>query len=195
MEKTMCDNDIQLIMNIFLQILPPGEVESSHEYLERHKQAIKAAGRELKFLRLAEPDEKSPFGWRPTKLLIKFVAERVMMTGNSRRRLCEASSMYHLLRYAGYRKGNICNNVLSHRLLIALGLNRPLGGQDWVTSDLHRLLCEGYRVKIAERIARRNRRLYGRRHRRDRREGDLVAQQAGAERFGDGTYVVIANER
>jgi hypothetical protein len=58
----MWDSDIRLIVNIFQKILPSLEAENSVEYLERHKHAVKAAGRELKFLRLAEPDEKSPFG-------------------------------------------------------------------------------------------------------------------------------------
>jgi hypothetical protein len=58
----MWDNDIQLILNIFQQILPPGEIENSVEYLERHTDEIKVADRELKFLQLAKTDKTSPFG-------------------------------------------------------------------------------------------------------------------------------------
>jgi hypothetical protein len=183
----MWDNDVQLVVKIFQQILPLRQMDNSVDYLERHKGEIEAAGRQLKFLQLVKFDKKSPLGWRPTELLLKYLAERVTVR-RSRRPLYEASSMYLLVRYTALNFGK---NIFSRELLIALGLIRSRGGEDWVTSDLHRLLCDGC---CAERIARR-RKLYWRRRRREQREGGIVAQQAiGAERLGDGKYVIFVDK-
>jgi hypothetical protein len=145
----MWDTDIQLVVKIFQQIIPLEEVETPVEYLERHKHLIAAAGRELEFLQLAMPDNKSPLGWRPTPLLMKFMAKR--RTAKKAKPLYPAAIMFNLLAdyVNGYSADRGQSIILSDEILLAAGL---LVGDDdeyfpYVTRRLHNLFCAGYFAK------------------------------------------------
>lgn len=170
-DEDTSDKDIQLIIEIFQQIYqPPGEaIDNSIEYVKRYNKFIKIAGPELNFLQLADPDKQSPFGWRPTSLLMAYIAQR--LTGKKSKRLYEAEPMYDLLRdyifgppksfndeVIGQRETFGNHSSLARKLLVALGLLRPGERDDWVTSELHHLFCIGCQLKRKERIQRKNRR-------------------------------------
>jgi hypothetical protein len=168
-DERTCDNDIQLVVEIFQQIYQPqGEViDNPTEYVKRCKKLIKSAGPELNFLGLAHPDKKSPFGWRPTSRLRTYIAQR-LLGKKSKGLLYEAEPMYEILRdyifgpakpfdaddVMGPRE-MFGNHFLARDLLVALNLLRPGKQGDWVTSELHDLFCSGCRFKRKERIRRR----------------------------------------
>jgi len=43
------------------------------EIRAKHGDLLESAGRLFKYLYLGEPDKRSPFGWRPTRLLLKII--------------------------------------------------------------------------------------------------------------------------
>jgi hypothetical protein len=142
--KKMWSDDIQQIVNLFHNRLHFGEViKDPVDYLEALKPELRAAGPELEFLQLAVPDKKSPFGWRPTALLMEYIAE-----GNTTKPLYEVDIFWELLAdsvfgYKARRKEE--GSVFTSELLEAVGL---LHGEDWsdlwVTEALHNLFHNGY---------------------------------------------------
>ena len=144
-------NDIRQIVDLFHSRLHVGEViKDPVDYVEALEPELRAAGPELKFLQLAVPDKKSPFGWKPTPRLMEFIAER--KNRKKSKRLYEADIMWELLSdYAfGYGNGAGNGSIFIRELLIAIGVLREYGGSDWVTEDFHILFGNGYFHKLKD---------------------------------------------
>jgi hypothetical protein len=142
--KKLWSNDIQKVVELFHKRIHVGEViKHAIEYVEAYKPELRAAGSELQFLQLAVADNKSPFGWKPTALLMEYIAE-----GNTTKPLYPHEIFWELLRdsvfgYEDRRKEN--GSIFTSELLEAVGL---LHGEDWselwVTEALHNLFNDGY---------------------------------------------------
>jgi hypothetical protein len=148
LETKMYDN-INKIVAIFQERFHAGEViMDPAKYVAEYKEELEAAGPELTFLQLATLDKKSPFGWKPTKLLMEFIAKR--KTAKKSKRLYEADTWYQLLTdYAfGYESDRGSGSVFTHELLVAIGLmHEEDGSAGWVTETLHNLFDHGYYAK------------------------------------------------
>jgi hypothetical protein len=74
--KPMLDNDVYLVLKIFHRNLTTGPSEEfvPDQYIEKYHSYIKSAGTLFQYLGLAEPDESSPLGWRPTALFMSLIA-------------------------------------------------------------------------------------------------------------------------
>jgi len=81
----MLDNDIYLIAEVFRRsskatygakkIIKPCEL-SAERYIELSANDMRSVGKMFEFLGLAQPDGKSPIGWKPTNTLMQLIAER-----------------------------------------------------------------------------------------------------------------------
>jgi hypothetical protein len=146
--KKMWSNDIRQIVNLFHSRLHVGEViKDPVDYVDALKPELRAAGPELKFLQLAVPDKKSPFGWKPTPRLMEFIAEPKKRKKS--KRLYEADVMWGLLSDYAFGYGNRAGNgsIFIRELLLAVGLVQEYEGSDWVTDDLQSLFGNGYYAK------------------------------------------------
>ena len=144
-------DDIRQIVDLFHNRLHFGEViKDPIDYVEALKPELRAAGPELKFLQLAVPDKKSPFGWKPTPRLMGFIAER--KNRKKSKRLYEADIMWMLLNdyVFGYRNRAGNRSVFTRELLLAIGVLQEYGDFEWVTEDLHVLFNNGYYNKLEE---------------------------------------------
>jgi hypothetical protein len=147
-ETKMWNDDIRQIVAILQEQFHVGEVKTDPvEYVAQFKKQLEAAGSELKFLQLATPDKKSPFGWKPTPRLMELVAKR--KTAKKPKRLYEADIWYQLLDDCvfGYNSDRDQGSVFTRELLLALGLLHEGDLGDWVTEDLHILFGNGYFAK------------------------------------------------
>lgn len=146
----MQSSDIRQVVGILQERFQVGEVITDPIlYVEEYRSEIQAAGRELEFLQLAYSDNGSPLGWRPTPLLMKFIARRC--SARKAKPLYGAAIMYNLLADCvfGYRADRGSSIILSSEILLAVGL---LAGDDdeygpYVTRKLHRLFRDGYFAK------------------------------------------------
>jgi hypothetical protein len=149
--EKMWSNDIRQIVDLFHSRLHFGEViKDPVDYVEALKPELRAAGPELKFLQLAVPDKKSPFGWKPTPRLMEFIAEP--KTRKKSKRLYEADIMWELLSdyVFGYGNGAGNGSIFIRELLLAIGVLGEYGGSDWVTEDFQILFDTGYYDKRKE---------------------------------------------
>jgi hypothetical protein len=149
--EKMWSNDIRQIVDLFHSQLHFGEViKDPVDYVEALKPELRAAGPELKFLQLAVPDKKSPFGWKPTPRLMEFIAER--KNRKKSKRLYEADIMWELLSDYAFGYGNSAGkgSVFVRELLLAIGVLGEHGGSDWVTEDFQILFDNGYYDKRKE---------------------------------------------
>lgn len=112
-------------------------IKSSTGYIEKYKAELRSAGPELKFLGLAMPDQKSPLGWRPTPLLMEFIAKRKIEKKS--KPLYEAYIMEQLISdyVFGYEADRGEGSPFAYFLLDSIGLRHYDGDTYWVTEDLH----------------------------------------------------------
>jgi hypothetical protein len=147
--EAVWSNDIRQIVKLFQETFQLGDViRDPVEYVKEYKSQLRAAGPELKFLQLAKPDKKSPFGWRPTPLLMKLVAERG--TTEKGRPLYEVDLMYQLLcdYVFGYKADREKGGVFIREILLATGLIHGDRFDDgMVTERLQTLFYNGYFAK------------------------------------------------
>jgi hypothetical protein len=150
----MWSNDIRQIVELFQSRVHVQKVINDPvEYVKVFERMLRALGPELKFLQLAVPDKKSPFGWKPTPRLMQFIAKRKHHRKKSKPSYAADTMWYLLSDYAlGY--GNAPKpghgNVLTRQLLLAVGLIRKIGDTDWVTEAFHYLFNESYYNKLDE---------------------------------------------
>ena len=141
----MWSKDIKQLVVLFQETFQAGEViKDPAEYVAKYRRHIKAAGPELTFLQLATPDKSSPFGWKPTPLLMEFIAER--KTSKKLRRLYQANMWWqYLADYVyGYRSDRSDGSQFTRELLVAVGLMHEDDWDGWVTEVLHNLFDNGY---------------------------------------------------
>jgi hypothetical protein len=76
--NTRIDNDSYLMISIFQakSSYLPNDSDPDH-FVRNHAYEIEKAGRMLTYLGLAEKDNKSVLGWRPTYRLLKLIAKRM----------------------------------------------------------------------------------------------------------------------
>lgn len=145
----MWSEDIQKLVALFVERFQAGEVITDPvEYVAKYKGRIKAAGPELAFLRLATPDKISPFGWKPTPLLMELIVKR--KTTKKSKPLYEADLWWqYLADYVfGYRSDRTEGSQFTYELLVAVGLMlEKHGSAGWVTEYLHLLFDSGYANK------------------------------------------------
>src|ERR1700679_2783574 len=73
----LLSDDVRQIVKIVQEQFQAADViTDQHQYVKRFRSHFDAAYPELRFLRLAEADENSPFDWSPTPLLSNLIAER-----------------------------------------------------------------------------------------------------------------------
>jgi hypothetical protein len=151
-ETKMWSNDIRQVVGIFQERFHADEViMDAAKYVARYQSELKAAGPELAFLQLASPDEKSPFGWKPTARLMELIAARTKSKKFKKlKRLYEADIWYQLLNdyVFGYESDRGEGSVFTYELLVAIGLmHEEAGSAGWVTEPLHILFDNGYYAK------------------------------------------------
>lgn len=144
----MWSEDVKQLVALLQENFQAGEmIKDPAEYVAKYRWSIKAAGPELTFLQLATPDKSSPFGWKPTPLLMEFVAKR--KTAKKMRRLYQANMWWqYLADYVfGYRSDRTEGSKFTYELLVAVGLMHEDDGDGWVTEDLHNLFDNGYAAR------------------------------------------------
>src|SRR5579863_7751563 len=114
----MLDNDTYLMISIFQKSAEVGESEpvEPEEYLDQYKDQIKAVGVLFEYLGLAKSKPKSPLGWKPTGLLVKFIAERVCNEGAKEEPVGNAF-LVTLMMDAAFGSSDKDSRVLAQRLL------------------------------------------------------------------------------
>lgn len=82
----MYDKDIHLVVSIFQQAIQykGHEERDQAKYVKRHATKIKDAGLMFNYLGLAEPDDNSPIGWKPTHRMMEVIALRASKPKSSR---------------------------------------------------------------------------------------------------------------
>src|SRR4051794_1198780 len=76
-ETEMWSDEIRQVVEVFQETVHIDQViKDPVDYVEKYEANLRSAGPTLKFLGLAISDKKSPFGWKPTSLLMDFIAER-----------------------------------------------------------------------------------------------------------------------
>jgi hypothetical protein len=143
--RKMWSNGIRQVVEVFQEKVNVDRViKDPVEYVEKYKVYLRTARPELEFLGLAIPDRKSPFGWGPTPLLMKFIAERKIKTRS--KPLYEAQLLELLLTdyVFGYEADRAEGSVFTHELLEGIGLLYYDGDMYFVTEDLHILFNNGY---------------------------------------------------
>ena len=73
----MFDKDTKRLVGIFQEVFNQDDCEPDQaKYVKRHASFIENTGQLFEYLSLAEPDEKSPLGWRPTPVLVYLMDEQ-----------------------------------------------------------------------------------------------------------------------
>ncbi|HEY1981931.1 MAG TPA: hypothetical protein VGH13_17795 [Xanthobacteraceae bacterium] len=146
------NNDILQIVRLVQERFQVGEVISDPvQYVEEYKSKLTAAGPELRFLLLAKPDKKSPFGWCSTPLLKELMSQRGAPENG--KPLYDIEIMYQLLCDSVFGRdadrGN--SSVFTWEILSAVGsIQRDEFDDEWVTEGLHNLFYNGYFRKRRE---------------------------------------------
>jgi hypothetical protein len=87
----MFDKQTALVIKFFQETFQAGKLEPDPaKYLDKFRAEIKATGRVFQYLELAEPDKKSPFGWKPAPRLLDLIAK---VNGPSNQTTKSASNM------------------------------------------------------------------------------------------------------
>ena len=76
----MLDNDTQLMVSIFQKVfqLEGSEEHDPVKYVKTYELHIEEVGQIFAYLGLAKPDTQSALGWKPTRLLMEIIAQKVM---------------------------------------------------------------------------------------------------------------------
>ena len=73
----MIDNATYLMVSIFQRLFrSDDDSRDIEEYVKDNKLEIKNAGRAFEYLDLADLDQSSLLGWKPTRTLLKIIAQR-----------------------------------------------------------------------------------------------------------------------
>jgi hypothetical protein len=71
------DTGSRLMITIFQQVfLPQDDERDPKKYLKKYATDIKLAGQLFEYLGLAQIDERSPLGWKPTDQLVDIIAKK-----------------------------------------------------------------------------------------------------------------------
>ena len=144
----MLNNDIYLIVEIFRRsfLLEGRETNDPVQYVELYAKQLEDAGKVFEFLQLARPDVKSPFGWRPTHLLIELIALRAIKSA-PRQKFYECVWALSILRDVVFGEGLAFRpEHAAFCVLEEIGLFRANGDDETaVSTQLMTLIGDGYR--------------------------------------------------
>ena len=140
----MWSNEIRQVVEVFQETVHLDQViKNPVDYVAKYDANLRSAGPTLAFLGLAISDEKSPFGWKPTSLLMYFIAERKRKKS---RPLYEVDLLEQLLTdyVFSYEADRGEGSAFAGFLLEGLGVIQYDGDTYWVTEDLHNLFHNAY---------------------------------------------------
>jgi hypothetical protein len=130
----MYDKDTQRVVGFFQEISHASYVERDQvKYVKRYADSIETTGQLFEYLSLAELDEKSPMGWRPTPVLLYLMDEQAARKSKPNRRSIslQGGLLMNFLRDAvfGAERDELggCGCALGFIALRELGLLR----EDW----------------------------------------------------------------
>ncbi len=139
----MLDNDIRLVIEILrCSSKSYYEAESAEQYVKVCAEDIRPAGKMLEFLGLAQPDRKSPIGWKPTQTLMGLIARRVTQP-TSQQKFRKAEWIIEMLKDLAIYDAEYEAAMLGFCLLQKLGLVRG-GEKPYVSDKLISLIGSGY---------------------------------------------------
>jgi hypothetical protein len=152
----MLDNDIYLIAEFFRRSSKETYCEldggaekfikacelSAKRYIELSANDMRSAGKMFEFLGLAQPDGKSPIGWKPTNTLMELIADRATKS-TSQQKFIQAEWIIEILDDLVVYDGEPEAAELGFCVLEKLGLVRGKKNQ-YVTNELISLIGNGY---------------------------------------------------
>ena len=144
--RIVLDNDTYLMIAIFQNQSSADESEllRPDEFLEEHKDQIRAVGRLFEYLGLAKSKPKSALGWKPTTLLLKLIAERLRNEGAKEEPVGEPFLMT-LMMDGAFGATDNDSRFLAERTLRKIGLARvDEDGEIEPTLQLQGLFHEAY---------------------------------------------------
>jgi hypothetical protein len=74
---TMLKSDIHLVVRIFQPYIDGADTLDAVEFAKKYDRELRNAGLMLKYLGLSAESAQSPFGWKPTRLLMDIVTRRL----------------------------------------------------------------------------------------------------------------------
>jgi hypothetical protein len=153
----MFDKDTDRLVSIFRHVfclssfIDPDQAK----YVKRHASFIENTGQLFEYLSLAELDEKSPLGWRPTPVLVYLMDEQAARKAKPSRRpiSLQGRLLMRLLDDAVFGAESDGSCELGYTVLHELGLLREDGeGERGPTRRLLRLFDDGYFERQARRM-------------------------------------------
>ena len=147
----MLDNDTQLMVSIFQKVfqLEGSEEHDPVKYVKTYESHIEEVGQIFAYLGLAKPDTQSALGWKPTRLLMEIIAQKVMRRSKLiDRMVCDEDSfIISLLCDAAFGEGRSMKRypACAFKVLTALDLVRgTTDGAVLSTLHLRQLFAEAY---------------------------------------------------
>jgi hypothetical protein len=149
----MFDKDTRRVVKIFQEVFNLDDCEPDQaKYVERYASLIETTGQLFEYLSLAELDEKSPLGWRPTPVLVYLMDEQAARKSKPSRGpiSMQGRLLMYLMLDAVFDGERDSSCKLGYEVLRELGLLR----EDWEgeyapTRRLLRLFDDAYFERLA----------------------------------------------
>jgi hypothetical protein len=143
------DTGSRLMITIFQQVfLPQDDERDPKKYLKKYASDIKLAGQLFEYLGLAQIDERSPLGWKPTDQLVDIIAKKAARPSKptAKSAINGGGLILDLLTDAvfGQDHDDDMHNHLGDKVLNAIGLIQDCENYWEATPLLLQLFAYGY---------------------------------------------------
>jgi hypothetical protein len=149
----MFDKDTKRLVGIFQEVFNQDDCKPDQaKYVKRYAGFIKTTGQLFEYLSLAELDEESPLGWRPTPVLLYLMDERAARKSKPSRRpiSLQGRLLMYLMLDAVFDGERDSSCALGYEVLRELGLLREDGeGEYGPTRRLLWLFDDAYFERVA----------------------------------------------
>jgi hypothetical protein len=141
------DTGSRLMITIFQQVfLPQDDERDPKKYLKKYATDIKLAGQLFEYLGLAQIDERSPLGWKPTDQLVDIIAKKAARPSKptAKSAINGGGVILDLLTDAVFGQDHELHNHLGAKVLNAIGLIQDCEKYWGATPLLLQLFAYGY---------------------------------------------------